>query len=113
MRRGTTPTFQFTVNCDLTEWDVYVSFGQYGRALTTWKPATVEKLEEGCRITVKLTQDETLKFTEDEYGEFTAAQVRACTRGGQDAVATGQWEFTVEPILLDGEIPQEIGGSDG
>ena len=108
MRRGTTPTFQFAVNADLSEWDVYVSFGQHGKALTTWKPATIEPTEEGCRITVKLTQEETLLFKEDEEADFTTAQVRACNRGGQDAVATGQWKFSVEPILLAGEIPQEI-----
>lgn len=110
MRRGTTPTFQFAINADLSEWDVYASFGQYNKALTTWKPVSVEPTPEGCRLTVKLTQAETLKFTE---GITAQAQVRACKRGGLDAVATGTWEFEVEPILLDGEIPQEIGGSDG
>lgn len=108
MRRGTTPTFQFAINTDLSGWDVYASFGQYGKALTTWKPVEIEPTDDGCRITVKLSQEETLKF---ESGITAQAQVRAVKDG--TAVATGTWEFDVEPILLDGEIPQELGEHDG
>lgn len=102
MRRGTTPTFLFDVDTDLSMWDVYASFGQYGKALVTWKPTMVEPTDDGCTVTVKLTQQETLMFAS---GVPAQAQLRACKDGS--AVATGIWEFKVTPIILDGEIPKD------
>lgn len=103
MRRGTTPTFQFDVDADLSMWDVYASFGQYDKAIVTWKPTNVETTEDGCTVTVKLTQQETLAF---DAGIPAQAQLRAYKDGS--AVATGIWEFDVTPIILEGEIPMDV-----
>ena len=104
MRRGTTPTFQFSIDFDLTDWDVYVTFTQGSNRLLTRKDAVIAATEDGCTVTVELTQEETLAF---KVGK-ASAQVRAEKNDGADAVATTIFDFTVGDILLNGEIPQEV-----
>lgn len=101
MRRGTTPTFSFEVDLDLTGWDVYVTFEQRKIELTRKEPEITKK-DDGCVCSVELTQAETLAFKAGK----ASAQLRAI-KGGE-AVASTIFEFDVGEILLDGEIPQEV-----
>ena len=101
MRRGTTPTFAFEVDCDLTGWEVYATFGQ-GRVEVTRTDVEVEPAEGGCTASVTLTQAETLLFKAGE----AQAQLRAVKDGV--AVATDVLDFEVGKIVLDGEIPQGV-----
>ena len=101
MRRGTTPTFTFDVDTDLTGWDVYITFKQRKVELTRKEPE-ITPTNDGCVCTVELTQAETLKFKEGK----ALAHLRAVKDG--TAVASTIFEFSVGEILLDGEIPQEV-----
>lgn len=104
MRRGTTPTFTFEVDVDLTGWDVYVSFKQGTKdPITRKQPEIVPANDGGCICSVELTQAETLEF---KAGKQASAQLRAYKDG--EAVASTIFEFGVGEILLDGEIPQEV-----
>lgn len=100
MRRGTTPTFTFEIDLDITGWDAYFTFEQCGREVTH-RGAAVTPTEGGCTAEVTLTQAETLAFHEG----MARAQLRAVKDG--TAVASTVFEFRVGGILLDGEIPQE------
>lgn len=101
--RGTTPDFRFDVKEDLTDWDVYVTFGQFGRDLVTVHPPTVTATDNGSAITGRLTQEQTLLFRDGD----AEAQVRAYKNGV--AGATGCWDFEVRKVLLPGVIPREVG----
>lgn len=101
MRRGTTPTFSFTVDMDLTDWDVYITFEQNKHELTRKNP-DITPVNDGSRVDITLTQQETLAF---KVGK-ARAQIRAIK--DEVAVATSYFEFAVNDILLDGEIPQEV-----
>lgn len=103
MRRGTTPTFTFDVDLDLTGWDYYVTFEQGSREITRKDAEVIPANEGGCQMLVRLTQEETLAFKAGVKGK---AQIRACKDG--DAVASTVFEFPVHDVLLDGEIPQEV-----
>ena len=99
--RGTTPDFRFTVNQDISDWDVYLSFGQRGRELARVHDPDITPANEGCVITGRLTQEQTLKFKPGK-GE---AQVR-CYRNGTAAANPLKFEFTVHGIIMDGKIPK-------
>lgn len=101
MRRGTTPTFTFEVDADLTGWDTYITFEQRKLEITRKEP-DVTATEDGCVATVELTQAETLSFKPGKAD----AQLRAVKDG--TAVASTIFTFDVGDILLDGEIPQEV-----
>lgn len=101
MRRGTTPTFAFEVDVDLTGWDVYVTFEQRKAEITRREPQ-IAPTETGCTCSVELTQAETLRFREGR----AEVQLRAVKDG--IAVASDVFAFDVGRILLDGEIPQEV-----
>ncbi|MBQ9021567.1 MAG: hypothetical protein IJ113_06095 [Eggerthellaceae bacterium] len=100
MRRGTTPTFTFEVDLDLTGWDTYITFEQRKVEITR-KDAAITPSNEGCIAEVELTQAETLAFKPGA----AQAQLRAVKDG--EAVASTIFDFEVGEILLDGEIPQE------
>ena len=101
MRRGTTPTFTFEVDLDLTGWDTYITFEQRKVEITRKNPA-ITPTNDGCIAEVELTQAETLAFKEGT----AKAQLRAIKDG--EAVASTEFDFEVFGILLDGEIPQEV-----
>lgn len=101
MRRGTTPTFSFEVDADLTGWDVYITFEQGSRTVTRRSPE-IEQTEGGCICSVELTQAETLLFKPKR----AQAQLRAVKDG--TAVASTIFDFDVGDVLLGGEIPQEV-----
>lgn len=106
MRRGTTPTFSFEVDMDLTGWDTYITFeqgkGQKRVEITHKEPEITPGNDGGCIASVELTQAETLSFKPGP----ASAQLRAVKNG--TAVASTIFEFDVGEILLDGEIPQEV-----
>ena len=99
--RGTTPDFSFQVNQDVSDWDIYLSFGQEGKTLATVRNPTVTPSNEGCIISGRLTQEQTLKFRE---GKGTA-QLR-CYKNGAAGATGMDFEFDVRPILMDGRIPR-------
>lgn len=101
MRRGTTPTFTFEVDLDLTGWDTYVTFEQRKVEITR-KDAAITPANEGCIAEVEITQEETLSFKPG----LAQAQIRAYK--DNKAVASTVFDFEVYDILLDGEIPQEV-----
>ena len=101
MRRGTTPTFTFEVDLDLTGWDTYITFEQRKVEITRKNPA-ITPSNGGCIAEVELTQAETLAF---KVGP-ARAQLRAIKDG--EAVASTVFDFEVREILLEGEIPQEV-----
>ena len=101
--RGTTPDFRFEVGEDISDWDVYVTFGQNGRELVTIHQPDVEPTVGGSTVFGRLTQEQTLKFKPGE----AEAQLRACRNGV--AGATGCWEFEVRKVILPGTIPREVG----
>ena len=100
MIRGTTPTITITVGCDLTGYDVFVTFEWYSGQLTkTGDDLTVTAGEESV-VTVPLTQGDTLAFPEDKT---VKVQLRAVKDG--DAIATEVGTFTASEVLLEEEIP--------
>ena len=101
MRRGTTPTFTYDVDADLTGWDVYATFEQDGVKITK-KPADIEPTEGGSTCSVELTQEDTLLFREGR----ARTQLRAIKDGV--AVASTVFSFDVDCILLNNTIPQEV-----
>ena len=102
MRRGTTPTFTFEVDLDLTGWDTYITFEQRKQEITRKDAAITPANNGGCLAEVELTQAETLSF---KVGP-AKAQLRAYKDG--EAVASTVFDFEVREILLEGEIPQEV-----
>ena len=99
MRRGTTPTFAFEVDADLTGWDVYISFEQYNHEILTKREPEIEAKGSGCVCSVELTQADTLDFKTGA----ACAQIRACKDGS--AVSSTYFDFEVCDVILDGEIP--------
>ena len=97
--RGTTPTIKFSLNYDTSTLTVaYITFSQKGYI-------KFEKTLEDCNlgtnyITVKLTQEDTLKLTPNIPVE---TQVRALLADGT-AVASKIIEKDVADVLKDGEI---------
>lgn len=101
--RGTTPDFRFEVNEDLTDWDVYVTFGQRKKDIATVHPPSIEIVDGKCFVFGRLTQEQTLEFKEGAGH----AQIRAYKNGA--AGATGYMDFEVKEIILPGTIPKEVG----
>ena len=99
--RGTTPDFEFTIDHDLSDWEVYLTFGQKGRELVTIKNPTITPANSGCKITGRLEQKDTLKFKAGN-GE---AQVR-CYKNGVAAANPIKFQFEVYDIIMDGVIPK-------
>ena len=111
MRRGTTPTIEFTVTnedgsaLDLTGHDIYITFKENRpRGVMLTKRNTdrcVEVTTQGNAsiVSVYLTQRETLAF---KTGSTIRAQLRCKALG--IAIATDIDEFQAEEILLEGEI---------
>lgn len=111
MRRGTTPTITLTVSnedgssCDLTEDEIYVTFVESGAdGVTITKTnkdpgVTVEVVEDATVVSVKLSQEETLRFRPRRR-----VKVQLRSKHGTATQATGIAKFKVDEILMDGEI---------
>lgn len=99
MYRGTTPTNTFrTGDIDLSTADVvYITYKQRGKVV-------VEKTKTDCTfgensVSVTLTQEDTLKFTENDV----LIQIRARFAGGR-AIASNIIETPAMAILKEGVI---------
>ena len=94
MIRGTTPTHKFRIpfNTDMVK-DVRISYAQDGVIIAE---KTVEDcVLEGNEITIKLTQEETLKFHDKRQVEL---QVRLLTKDG-NAMATSIYTLSAGKVL--------------
>lgn len=101
MYRGTTPTNTITVDLDLREMTVFVTYSQAGRVVFEKTNADIE-IEQN-EIRVPLTQAETLALSAWDRGQTVFVQIRAIDALG-NAVASNIMTTTVNAILKDGEI---------
>lgn len=109
MRRGTTPTVVLTVTnddgtaCDLTGAELYVTFQEQGcngvEITKDGEDVAAEVVGKATKLTVSLTQEETLSFSEN-YS--VRVQVRAKMDGR--ALASTIASFSAGEILKEGEI---------
>lgn len=99
MHRGTTPTLTFTLPFSTENVDnAYITFDQYG---TVKIDKALPELEcDGNKITVRLTQAETLSLRHD-----CAVEMQISIRVGSNVMRSQIISTTVERILKDGEIP--------
>ena len=102
MRRGTTPTITLTVDADIADWTVYVSFNN-GNTVTTLEDDRLTKTVNSGQtfIDITLTQEETLAFTVGKV----EVQIRAIK--DDVAIATNIMGMDVDRIILDGEIDEQ------
>lgn len=106
MKQGTTPTIPLTVDTDLTDWTVYVTFANGSHEVTvdnTRLEIEYDSENEQTDIEVALTQEETLSLPVG----YADVQVRAIKDG--IAIATDIQPIDVGRILKDGvidELPQ-------
>ena len=99
MRRGTTPTHIFNVDIDLTGADeIYLTYKQGSKVIVEFDRSNIEVEED--KLTVKLTQEETLLF---KLTPQVRIQIRAKFPSGL-AVASNIISTNAEEILKDGEI---------
>lgn len=99
MIRGTTPTLEFNISIDTGQLaEAYVTLSQHGGVVVD-KPLA-ECTCTGNKLTVRLTQEETLKLQGDSITEI---QIRARTLSG-DAVASNIIQEFTKRILKDGVI---------
>lgn len=102
MRRGTTPVITCTIiGADLTGSSVYVTIQQGGVEITVVNPQ-IETTDTGCKITVILTQEQTLKL----FKGIADIQVRWIT-SDETAHATDIKQLNVDKILKNGVISYE------
>ena len=99
MIRGTTPTLEFVLPFDTaTIAEASVTLAQRGGVVLTKKLESCKC--EGEKLTVQLTQAETLQL---QCGCITEIQVRVRTKSG-DALASDIIKVNTHRILEDGEI---------
>lgn len=99
IRRGTTPTHEFIPDMDLSGADViYITYKQNGH---TRVEKSIDDLEELTpeKVVVKLTQKDTLSFTESDV----EIQIRAKFADGT-AVACQVIVVPVDKVLKEGKI---------
>ena len=102
MIRGTTPTYEFETDISLVDaLEIFVTFKQGN--------IRVEKTKEDCqveadKITLELTQTETLNFRAGGYK--AQCQIRAKFAGAPEdvAVASNIMDVNILPILKEGVI---------
>lgn len=101
MRRGTTPINTFTLDLDLSEATVFITYAQRGRVAIekTGSDLTFDGSGEAYTITVTLTQEDTLALAPEKVN----IQIRAVYADGS-AIASNIVTTTAEAILKDGVI---------
>ena len=98
MRRGTTPTHEFTTDIDLTTAnEIYITYKQGGKVRVEKKLPDITVTAE--KLTVDLTQEETLAFNISDNVEI---QIRALT--GTNAIASNVINTKAQKILKEGVI---------
>lgn len=99
MIRGTTPTLEFTIPFDTSQLSTaFVTLSQRGSIVLD--KALSECGCEGNKLSVRLTQEETLEL---ECDCITEIQIRAVTVNG-DAIASDIMFERIDRILKDGVI---------
>lgn len=99
MIRGTTPTFEFTLPMPTAEIVAgYITFAQNGSVVID--KALTDCACAGHTVTLRLTQEETLKL---QHGDRTELQVRVRTAGGE-ALATRVYTLPTDRVLKNGVI---------
>ena len=98
MRRGTTPTFNIECDVDLTGYTIFVTLEQGNKEFTLTPEC--EATEDGCVLSVTLTQEQTLVFNDRGAASM---QVRAIDQAGL-AIASNIMPVDIGKILLDGVI---------
>lgn len=97
--RGTTPTLEFTLPFPAAELaEAFVTISQQGAVVIDKPLAEIEA--SGNALTVRLTQEDTLKLTGDSTSEI---QIRARTLAGE-ALASNIVLVATARILKDGVI---------
>lgn len=101
IRRGTTPTARFVINGIQVEnlKDIYITFKQGNIELTKTGGDVMVDLAENA-LEVKLSQEETLKFYDDNQ---VHVQIRAKTYS-DDVIASQVISDRIEKILMNGVI---------
>ena len=99
MTRGTTPTHEFNTNVDLTDAKiVYITYMQNGE--TVVEKTIDDAVIDGDKITVSLTEEDTLKFDANSLVEI---QLRVGFENGE-RIASNIMRVRVQKILKDGEL---------
>ena len=99
MRRGTTPTHEFTTDIDLTDASkIYITYKQGGTVKL--EKALPDITVSPTKLTVTLTQEETLAFSINKGVEI---QIRALLVSGE-AIASNVITTTAQKILKEGVI---------
>lgn len=106
MRRGTTPTIKRTYPEDLTGATATFCFWQDVESPLTLTPE-IEATDNGCILSVTLTQEQTLAF---EPGALYL-QIRAVKDG--EAVASKVWRYFVADVMPDGEMTEAVSVNPG
>ena len=103
-RRGTTPPITVTVDADLSDLTLHLSFMQGETLIVKEGGDLTVSVEDGkTTVTTTLTQEDTLAF--DDGGDCEV-QIRGYKDGGIVAVATGVGVVEVKKILEEGVLPR-------
>lgn len=98
MRRGTTPTFEVDCDVDLTGYTIFLTLEQGTNEITLTPDC--EATQDGCKLFVTLTQEQTLSFRGDMKASM---QIRAVDQSGL-AIASNIMTVDIGRILLEGVI---------
>lgn len=101
MKRGTTPTFTVTCDEDLSDYKIDLTLKQGATELTITPEC--EATADGCVLSVTLTQEQTLMFSDRLKANM---QIRAVNSAG-NAIASNIMYVDVGKILKDGVITYE------
>lgn len=107
IERGTTQDIKITVKgWDLTEADIFVTFKQGTKSLTTSETNSVTYADRATAIRLTLTQEQTMMFKEDDVG---LVQVRWIGADGY-ARKTKTAPFNVDKLLYEAVLTKEADG---
>lgn len=101
MRRGTTPVITLTVDADIADWTMYVSF-RNNENIVTFEDDRLTKTAQSEQTTIEitLTQEETLAFS------VGTADVQIRAIKDDVAIATNIKKIDIAPIIKDGVIDE-------
>ena len=102
MRRGTTPYIEIKTDEDLRDVDyvVFTMEDANGTEVNVDNGSGMMEIEE-TKVTVKLTQEQTLSLSQGEV----QMQLRASDTEGINAIASNIMYTTIDDVLKDGVIP--------
>jgi hypothetical protein len=107
MRRGTTPTITVTVDADISDMTIYLTFKSGCTEIVksdddlTVTTETAQSGDVSTIIETTLTQEDTLAF---KSGKDCEVQIRAVKQDGEVAVATTIGTIPVKRILQEGVL---------